>query len=155
MDLLADGLMDTAEVNYNPLYENLSQNLFKKIRSGIFKNSSYIVLEDDNGYVGSSGWYEYDENTAIVFVRTYLRKDMRQKHLLSKYFLPEFFSLKYKKLWITVNEHNKALVNGFTRVGKSKGSSVGFSWNKEYAKFKPIGTKYINGLEQYIIEYEK
>jgi hypothetical protein len=144
--LLIEGLLLEKDQNYNPYSNTVNQNIFSKLRTNFFEKGNYIVLEDENGYVGSSGWYEYDKDTAIVFVRTFLRKDMRQQHLLSKYFLPEFFNIKYKKLWITINEHNRMLVRGFTRP------SIGFKWHDDFKKFKPIGKKYINGMDQYIIE---
>ena len=154
MELLADGLIDCSSKNYSPLHEHLSQNLFYKLKSGRFKDSFYIVLEEDGRYVGSSGWYEHDYETAIIFVRTFLRDDMRQKHLLSRYFLPEFLKLKYRRLWITINDNNKSLVNGFTRIKDTRGSSLGFKWHDDFKKFKPIGIQYINGIDQHIIEYE-
>lgn len=155
VSLLSEGLMHEKNENYNPHSCIATQNIFSKLQTGAFEKGSYIILEDDLGYVGSSGWYEYDDDIAIVFVRTFLRKDMRQQHLLSKYFLPEFLNTKYKKLWITINEHNRALVYGFTRISKAQGSSVGFKWHDDFKKFKPIGKKYINGLDQYVIECER
>jgi len=155
MDLLADGLLESDDVNYNPFYENLSQNLFKKIRSGLFKNSSYIVLEDDNGYVGSSGWYEYDENTALILVRSYIKKEYRQRWLLTEKCLPIILddAKDYKNIWITINYSNSYLQKAFERTNAGKLAWPGMP--RLLKKFKPIGTKYINGLEQYIIEYEK
>lgn len=153
MDLLADGLIESDDVNYNPLYENLSQNLFKKIRSGLFKNSSYIVLEDENGYVGSSGWYEYNEDIALVLVRSYVKKEYRQRWILSKYCLPIIMeqTKKYKKLWITVNESNSYLNKSFERIKEGK---LAWPYTPQILrKFEPIGKKYINGMDQYIIEY--
>ena len=155
MDLLADGLMDVKDINYNPLYENLSQNLFQKIKSGSFKNSCYIVLENENGYVGSSGWYKYNADISLVLVRSYIKKEYRQRWLLTEKCLPIMLNdaSGSKNIWITVNESNFYLQKAFDRTKNGK-----LAWPNMPAllkKFKPIGTRYINGLEQYIIEYEQ
>lgn len=155
MELLADGLITVEEINYNPLYENLSQNLFKKIRTGLFKSSSYIVLEDENGYVGSSGWYEYNKDTALVLVRSYIKKEYRQRWLLTDYCLPIMLeeAKDFKNIWMTVNPSNSYLQKAFERTENGK-----LAWPNMpplLKKFKPIGMKYINGLDQYIIKYEK
>lgn len=151
--LLIEGLLLEKDQNYNPYSNTVNQNIFSKLRTNFFEKGNYIVLEDENGYVASTGWYEYNEDIALVLVRSYVKKEYRQRWILSKYCLPIIMeqTKKYKKLWITVNESNSYLNKSFERIKEGK---LAWPYTPQILrKFEPIGKKYINGMDQYIIEY--
>jgi len=43
----------------------------------------------------------------------------------------------------------------FQRIETKKFSAVGFKWGEIMAKFKPIGIHHVNGVDQYVVEYDR
>jgi len=142
--------------NYHPDFKDKPSNVFyileKKDR---YKNGAYYVLEDNNGFVLSTGWnpYEHEENVALLLTRTYISEKYRSKLLMQKYLLPDMIndSSNYIHKYITFNLHNMKIYNNFLRLFGKKTVT-----NKDldiYRKFIPIGVKNIYFTPQYVLEY--
>jgi hypothetical protein len=61
----------------------------------------------------------------------------------------------YNNIWLTVNEHNKALYNWFVRKEQNKRAALFNNWPEVYKRFKPIGKKTIYYTEQYVVELQR
>jgi maltoporin len=154
MHLLEENLSQIIDVNlavnYNPKYKNNNANLFYLLDNGRFSMGNYYVMQLESGeYVGSAGWNKYTDDTALAFVRAYVPPNYRVNYYMAKYLMPKILeeAVEYKKLWITCNEHNKAIYNGLTKTGLAS------AWPSEYKLFKPIGKHIVNYVEQYVAEY--
>lgn len=148
---------NTIIVNYHPDYSHIPGNLFYVLADGRYKKGNYFVLEEDGDYLGSSGWNEYND-LALVMTRTYVPPKYRSQQLIAKHItLPIIFkeTAAYNKLWITCNEHNKAIYNMIERMKDGNFSGVGPVWKELYSQFLPIGTHIVYNTLQYVAELNK
>jgi len=136
--------------NYNPAAKGFPENIFNMLKNNKFKVGSYMVLDDGKDLVCSAGWYKFTPDIALVLVRMYVNPKFRHTYPTGKFILPEILKETevFNKLWITINEYNKSATIYLTRPNK-----FGNIWPEIYTKFKPIGSKFINGLDQYIMEH--
>lgn len=157
--LLMQGLSNIAEHdlvhNYHPLYIDRSENIFNMLSTGKFSQGNYYVIENQGEYVGSAGWYQYTEEVSLVLVRAYIVPKFRTQYLMASQILPNIFEeCKSKKLWITCNSYNKVIYTGLVNMSNGKSAGI-YNWPAVYGKFKPVGTKIVNSVAQYIAEYER
>lgn len=146
--------------NYNPKYFDVPGNLFfilKTGRFGVGKGKYYVLLDNNNKFIASAGWnqYELDNEIALVLTRAYIKKEYRAKYYLGNIILPLIISEtnSYKKTWMTVNDHNINVYNWVDRNSKGKRPVLFNNWPAIYKKFIPIGIKNIYYTDQYVMEY--
>lgn len=147
------------ELFENYLYEHKDNpaNLFYLLNSGRYKAGKYFVITDDeNKFVASSGWYRYNDNTALVLTRMLVTPDYRTSYIVGHKLLPIMIeqTSDYKNVWITCNEYNKSIYNWFARSDEGKSPSLYRNWPEVYKKFKPIGQHTVNGIPQYVAALE-
>ena len=162
IDLLKEGLSknvnDVAVENYHPDYMYDPGNLFYVLEQGRYQQGfgKYFVIEENGIFVASAGWNHYDleESTALVLARAYTNQDYRNKYYLGNYILPKCIeeTVTYDKVWITVNEYNKALYTWAERYQKTKNLA---GWPAVYGNFKPVGKHDIYYIPQYVVELMK
>lgn len=139
-------------------YKNNPANLFYRLENGQFKNGSYFVITDDvDNFIAGSGWYKYNDNTALVLVRMLVTPDYRTSYIVGHKLLPLMIeeASAFKNVWITCNDYNKAIYNWFSRSHEGKSPSLYRNWPEVYKKFKPIGQHKVNGIQQYVAALEK
>jgi hypothetical protein len=143
--------------NYHPDYKNENSNLFYILQHNRFKIGNYYVIEEDNNYICSSGWNWYENDIALALTRTYVIPECRQRNLIANNILPRIIkdSKSYNRLWITCNEHNKAIFNAFVRIQQGKATGLNNTWDKIYGNFLPIGIRTVNFTDQYVAEYKR
>jgi hypothetical protein len=144
--------------NYHPDYIDTPGNLFCILKQGRYVNGNYYVIEEDKRYICSAGWneYELDSNIALMLTRLYITPEHRAKYHAGNYILPKALVevKRYKHVWITCNEYNKAIYHWFDRANKGKRTGLFNDWPDIYRKFVPIGKKDIYYTEQYVAEYQ-
>jgi hypothetical protein len=144
--------------NYHPDYIDTPSNLFCILKQGRYVNGNYYVMEEDDKYICSAGWneYELDSNIALMLTRLYIAPEHRAKYHAGNYILPKALTevKRYKHVWITCNEYNKAIYHWFDRANKGKRTGLFNDWPDIYRKFVPIGKKDIYYTEQYVAEYQ-
>jgi hypothetical protein len=166
IDILKHGLSDINDVNiiknYHPDYSNISGNLFYILDQGRYSqgHGKYFVITDDSDkYVCSVGWNEYDLNSsvALLLTRMYITPKYRAQYIIGKTVLPQMIeeAQNYSKLWITANNHNKAIYTYFERASQNKRTALFNDWPDIYKRFKPIGKKTVYYTEQWVAEYDK
>lgn len=83
--------------------------------------------------------------------RTWIDNDFRGKIHLNDMLLPYFFEQGRRhgrpKMWFTFNEHNKPLYDVAVRYSNSSVAK-----RTRMAQYKPIGTRQIQGVIQYVLE---
>jgi hypothetical protein len=145
--------------NYHPNYEDIPGNLFNTLKTGRYEFGSYYILFENNEFVCSSGWhrYEYDHSIALVMTRSYVNPKFRAHYYMGKYLLPKMVAeaSNYEKIWITVNEYNKAIYNRFFRKNTKKRSELFGNWPEIYDNFVALDKQLIYNTEQYVIQYVK
>ncbi len=146
--------------NYHPEYSKENSNIFFILEKGRYKQGQgkYYVIEDQGRYVCSAGWNQYhDENIALALTRMYTAPEYRGNYFVEKYILGK--SLKetqgYEKVWMTVNEYNKAIYSWFVRAHQGKTTALFNDWPETYRLFYPIGKKMIYNTSQYVMELKK
>jgi len=156
ISLLIEGLVDCGDPNLDPRYSNESRNLFYKLNTNRYENGCYLVLENNQEFIGSGGWYQYEKDIALC-TRLYFNKNYRQKNLVSYHMMPIIMeqTVNYPKVWISFNDHNKGLYDMFCRFQQNKKSSLGFKWGEVFTLFKPIGIHRVNKVDQYIVEFNR
>lgn len=139
--------------NYHPDFQSTPGNLFYILKEGRYKTGNYLIMEEDGKFFGSAGWNEY-EGVALVLTRAYIPKGIRGHNIMSKYLLPIIFkeTEDYDRLWITFNEYNSIIYQGFIRQTQGRSNIM---WPDEYKRFIPIGKKIVYYTEQYVVEYKK
>lgn len=159
LKILESGLMSVVDThilkNYHPDYKNDSANLFYILEQGRYKIGKYFVITDnDDNYIASAGWNEYNNDIALCLTRMYISPEYRSNFMIGEFVLPIIFTetTKYKKLWMTVNDYNKPLYNWFVR--NQRINNIG-NWPELYKKFKPIGEKMVNYTMQHVLEYDR
>jgi len=162
VEILKKGLVlegEPEELRRNYCYEHRDEpgNLFKILESGRYLRGAYYILTDHRGdYVGSAGWNQYDNDTALVMTRMYVIPKFRRSYIIGTAILPTLLeeTTEYKKVWMTVNHYNKGLYYWFVRA--QKGNDKGLSdWPDIYKKFKPIGEHLVYNTPQLVMEYQK
>ena len=107
----------------------------------------------------SVGWNEYDLNSsvALLLTRMYITLKYRAQYIIGKTVLSQmiFEAQNYSKLWITANNHNKAIYTYFERASQNKRTALFNDWPDIYKRFKPIGKKTVYYTEQWVAEYDK
>lgn len=149
--------------NYHPDYDYDSGNFFYVLKEGRFNTGKYFVIEEDNNFMVSSGYYSYTDDIALVLTRTYTAPIARHKHYLGKYLIPLMIgqTSHYKKVWTTVNEYNKHWYNWISKSNTNKDSGNksslfdGPDYMKPWSKFRPIGKQTVNYVEQYVLELDR
>jgi hypothetical protein len=162
IDLLKKGLSNISEEsytkNYHPDYINESGNLFKTLEQGRYIKGKYFVIEEDDRYIGSAGWNEYELNSdiALMMTRFYVVPEYRKKYYATSYILPKALAeaKNYKHIWMSMNEYNKSLYSWFDRASKGKLPGLFDFWPEIYRNFVPIGKRDIYYTEQYVVEYQ-
>ena len=143
-------------LNYHPYYKDKSENIFNMLANGKFDVGNYYVIEDNGEYAGSAGWYQYNEEVSLVLVRAYIMPKYRTQYLMASLILPEIFKESpSKKLWITCNDYNKSIYDALVNMSQGKPAGIFNAWPPIYAKFKPVGTRLVNNVSQYVAEYER
>ena len=140
------------EYRYNPA------NLFYLLNSGRYKDGTYFIITDDEDkYIASSGWYRYNQDTALVLTRMLVTPEYRTSYIVGHKLLPIMIqrTSTFKNVWITCNEYNKSIYNWFSRSAEGKSPSLYRNWPEVYKKFKPIGQHKVNGIQQYVASLEK
>lgn len=147
--------------NYHPDYSDEHSNIFYVLKHGRYKKDQgkYYVVEDQGQYVCSAGWNEYTEDTSIAFAltRMYIAPKYRGKYLVEKFILNKSLeeTKKYKKIWLTVNEHNSTIYSWFVRAHEGKSTALFNNWPDTYKLFQPIGKKLIYNTDQYVMELRR
>lgn len=147
--------------NYHPSYSYKNSNIFYLLRNGRYikgKGKYYIVCEE-NKYIASAGWnqYDYEKDVVLLLTRMFVTKEHRNHFHIGKYVLPMMINEteNYNRLWITCNEYNKNIYNWFYRNSKNKAGSLSNQWPDIYKKFLPIGNREVNFVNQFVLEYKK
>jgi hypothetical protein len=158
--LLESGLSKVTESNliknYHPDYSNDLANIFYLLKMGDrYRVGNYFIIEEDNQYIGSTGWNWYRDDIVLALSRSYVIKKHRQRYILGNYILPKILdeSIKYNRIWVTCNDYNRVIYDSFSRLSVGKSAGLNNSWPKIYSKFKPIGKKIVNYTDQYVAEY--
>lgn len=145
--------------NYHPDYADRPENLFFILNEGRYQEGkgAYFVIEENGEYVCSAGWNKYTHDTALALTRMYTAPKYRMQYLIAKNILVKTLeeTKSYNNVWLTVNEHNKALYNWFVRKEENKRSALFNDWPEIYKSFKPIGKKNVYGIEQYVVELQR
>lgn len=162
VSLLSHGLEKITDenllVNYHPDFYETPGNLFYIIKYGRYRKGvgKYYVIEEDNKYVCSAGWNEYEFDTSIAFAltRMYIDQAYRGQYLVAQHILSKTLdeTNQYAKIWLTVNKYNKRLYDWFVRAEQHKRTALFNDWPEVYRKFKPIGEKTIYSTTQYVVE---
>jgi GNAT superfamily N-acetyltransferase len=143
--------------NYHPDFAEHNGNLFYILNKGRYLKGKYYVIEEDNKYICSAGWneYELDSTIALMMTRLFVIPEYRKKFYAASHILPKALAeaKEYKHIWMSMNEHNKTLYLGFDRLHKGKRSGLFDYWPEIWSKFSPIGKRDIYYTEQYVVEY--
>jgi acyl carrier protein len=144
--------------NYHPDFSDLPGNLFFILKDGRYAKGkgTYYVIEDNNEYICSAGWNEYENDPSIAFALTRMYTDpkFRGQYLIAENVLSKTLeeTKNYKKVWLTINEHNKLLYTWFVRASQGKSTGLFNNWPEVYKKFKPLGQRHIYNTTQYVVE---
>lgn len=141
--------------NYLYSHKDSPANLFYLLQNGRYKTGSYFVItEDDDSYVASAGWNQYDKDTALLLTRMLVIPEYRSSYIIGHTILNTMIDQAkvYDKVWVTFNHYNKTLYDWFERVDQGKTGALFNDWPDVYRKFKPIGEKIINNVPQYVVE---
>lgn len=144
--------------NYHPDYRNETANIFYILNDikGRYNRGCYYVLEENNEYVCSAGYneYELDSSIALALTRAYVDPKHRSKYYMGEYILPKIIenTTQYEHLYITADSFNSAIYQWFDRANAGKRPTMFNDWPDIYRKFKPIGKKNIYYTEQYVME---
>ncbi len=159
VNLLTTGLASVTQSpeNYSPLYSEYNANLFYILAAGRYARGAYYVLEDDNGYVASSGWNEYDSDTALVLTRSYVSHAHRGTYVMGNLLLPGMIDecQHYKNTWMTCHGDNKIIYDWISRLHQDKTSKIHDVWPPIYSRFEPIGIKNIYHTDQYVMQLKR
>jgi hypothetical protein len=86
----------------------------------------------------------------------YVAPGFRCQYILGNTVLPKMIEAagRYKHIWITSNNHNRAIYLFFERAASGKKTALFNDWPPIYRKFKPLGKRTVYYTEQWIAEYE-
>lgn len=144
----------------NYLYEFRTEpgNLFNILDKGRYKSGNYfVVTDDDDQFVASAGWNEYDKDTVLLLTRMLVNPTHRTSYVLGLKVLPLMIeeTSEYKNIWMSVNEYNQGLYKWFVRKQQGKSTGLYSDWPKIYEQFEPIGQKEIYNTKQYVVQLKK
>lgn len=150
-------LLDPLEENYSPELSSNPANLFYLLETGRYNDGCYYVVENEGMYVASAGWNRYSDDTAIVLSRAYVSKPYRTKYVMGNLLLPRMLEecKSYKNVWITCNEHNRAIYDWFVRSNEGRRPAMFNNWPEIYNNFEPIGKKVIYYTEQFVAQLKR
>jgi hypothetical protein len=143
--------------NYHPKYSHLKSNLFYQLRNGRYESGEYIVITEGQSYVASAGWYERPDYI-IALSRAFVIERFRGQQILADKVLPKVLAYAdkvSKPVWMTFNNRNLGVYQGFVRANSNKAAALGDDWPTIFRLFAPIGMKFINNTHQYVVEYKK
>lgn len=165
IEILKTGLSEITDVaivkNYHPDYSDTPGNLFYILNEGRYQQGrgKYYVITEDDKYICSLGWNEYElvPTIALMLTRMYITPKYRGQYIIGKNILPIAISeaSHYDRIWITANEHNRAIYDYFVRASQNKRTTLFNDWPEIYRKFKPIGKRFVYYTSQYVAEYTK
>jgi hypothetical protein len=141
--------------NYLYSFKEKDSNLFYILDAGRYKIGNYFVLtDDDDNFIASAGWNEYDKDTALLLTRMVVAPKHRTSYVLGLNVLPKMIeqTAHYKNVWILVNEYNKGLYDWFVRNDQGKSNGLFSKWPDIYKLFEPIGKKKVYYTEQYVLQ---
>jgi len=147
--------------NYHPDFSDQPGNLFYILSQGRYQKGrgKYFIIEEDGKYICSAGWneYELDPTVVLVLTRMYIVPEHRARYHIGNHILPKAIqeASNYKKIWITCNEHNKAIYNWFLRASTGKRPALYNNWPEIYKRFTPVGMKTVYYTDQYVVEYQQ
>lgn len=163
VNMMAHGLRKITDsdilINYHPDYHDQPGNLFNIIKHGRYRKGfgKYYIIEEDNKYVCSAGWNEYESDPSIAFAltRMYIDPAYRGQYLVAQHILSKSLNetKQYAKIWLTVNKYNKRLYDWFVRADQNKRTALFNDWPDVYRNFKPIGEQTIYNTTQYVVEF--
>jgi hypothetical protein len=145
--------------NYHPDHRHSPGNLFYVLKQGRYRHGrgKYFIVTDNDKYVCSAGWNEYDldSHIALLLTRMYVDPEYRARYIIGNTILPLIIeeTTNYAKRWITANEYNRAIYSYFERAHENKRTTLFNDWPEIYRKFKPIGKHTVYYTEQYVAEY--
>ncbi len=139
--------------NYAYEHRDLNSNLFYVLEHGRFRNGTYYVIEDDGKYIASAGWNPYTESIALLMTRMYVIQSKRSQYFMGELLLPKMIeSVKdYPDVYMTFNEHNKAL---YTWIERMKPGTQNI-WPSIWSQFDAIGKQIIYNTDQYVVRLRK
>jgi hypothetical protein len=141
--------------NYHPDYSDFSGNLFYILANGRYIRGKYFIIVDETDtFIASAGWNELNVDVALVLTRMYVSPKFRTRYIIGQTVLPTMLTetIKYKTVWMTVNQYNKSIYNWLVR--NEIQNKIG-NWPDIYKNFKPIGQQVINNTLQYVAEYQR
>jgi hypothetical protein len=147
--------------NYHPDYSHLNSNFFYVLEQGRYRqgHGKYFVVTDNDKYVCSCGWNEYDlePTIALVLTRMYVSPEYRARYIIGNTVLPLCITEteQYQRRWITANEHNRTIYDYFVRAASGKRTALCNDWPSIYKQFKPLGIHTVYYTKQYVAEYTK
>ena len=157
---ISRSMFNNQELSENYLYEFKDKpgNLFFILGNGRYKNGKYFVITDEeNKFVASAGWNEYNLNTALLLTRMLVAPEYRTSYVLGLNVLPIMINqvTKYPNVWMTVNEYNKGLYNRFVRKHEGKSTGLYSNWPEIYNQFEPIGVRKVYNTKQYVVQLKR
>ena len=166
VDILQDNLSLITDANviknYHPDYCGQPGNLFYILEQGRYRQGHgkyYVITDDHDKYMCSAGWneYELDTSVALMLTRMYVAPGFRCQYILGNLILPQAIeeANRYKHIWITSNNHNRAIYLFFERAASGKRTALFNDWPPIYRKFKPLGQKTVYYTEQWVAEYDR
>lgn len=165
IDLLKSGFQTATDEkiikNYHPDYANENSNIFYILKNGRYRHNfgKYFVVEDNNKFIASAGWNQYDNNSdiALVLTRMYVLKEYRCQYIIGNHVLQKMLNetKNYNKVWLTVNKHNSAIYKWIQRTNLGLTPALFNNWPEIYKNFKPKGLMTIYNTEQLVSEYQK
>lgn len=166
IEILKQGLSEIQDEkiikNYHSDYSDIPGNLFFILDQGRYRvdhGKYFVITDNDDKYIASAGWNEYELNTtvALLLTRMYITPSYRAQYIVGKTILSQMITEadNYSKLWITANDHNRSIYTYFERVSQNKRAVLFNDWPDIYKKFKPIGKKMIYYTRQWVAEYDK
>jgi hypothetical protein len=147
-DSFSDSKMPSAEnmdiIDWEQKPNTLFHSLFIQHRFDKEKRAGYLVIEEDEKYIGGSGFYplENDPNICLVSVRTYVIKSERSKSLNGIHLLPKQIELakemNYRTIILTFNEYNLWLKNLIERGNGANKNFLGLYVPDTYKDWKSL-----------------
>jgi hypothetical protein len=147
-DASSDDKMPASEnmdvTNWEQKSNTLFHAMFTQKRFNRENRAGYLIIEENEQYIGGSGFYplESDPNICLVSVRTYVIKTERSKSLNGVHLLPRQIELakemNYKSLILTFNKYNLWLMNLIERGGGVNNNFLGLYVPETYKGWKSL-----------------
>jgi len=147
-DASSDDKMPASEnmnvTNWRQKSNTLFHAMFTQKRFNRENRAGYLIIEENEQYIGGSGFYplENDPNICLVSVRTYVIKSERSKSLNGIHLLPRQIELakemNYKSLILTFNSYNLWLKNLIERGSGVNNNFLGLYVPEVYKGWKSL-----------------